>query len=234
MPLIGAVQTRRPRRARKSSGDAETIAQPSPASARGRERAEPRGERARLAVERRGEMLDEVDLVDVAAPDRLAHGLDRVAVVRFGPRALPLPDSRRVPGTDPRTCPGRPRPRAAAGTAPAAQARSCGAAAPRGRSRGRDRPRAPRRRARRSPCSREVGLDRLERAARASAARARLRRASARGRAEEVDAEARDRPRASARRRSGSAGPPARPPSSSAGRSRRRPCRTPRGASGSR
>ena len=35
MPLIGIVQTRRPRRRRKSSGDAETIAQPSPTSGRG-------------------------------------------------------------------------------------------------------------------------------------------------------------------------------------------------------
>ena len=35
VPLIGLVHTRRPRRARKSSGEAETIAQPSPASVRG-------------------------------------------------------------------------------------------------------------------------------------------------------------------------------------------------------
>ena len=34
VPLIGLVQTRRPRRARKSSGEAETIAQPSPSSSR--------------------------------------------------------------------------------------------------------------------------------------------------------------------------------------------------------
>ena len=35
VPLIGIVQTRRPRRARKSSGEAETIVQPSPTSGRG-------------------------------------------------------------------------------------------------------------------------------------------------------------------------------------------------------
>ena len=46
VPLIGHVQTRRPRRARKSSGEAETIAQPSPASVRGANDAE-RARRAR-------------------------------------------------------------------------------------------------------------------------------------------------------------------------------------------
>ena len=82
MPLIGIVQTRRPRRARKSSGDAETIAQPSPRNGRGYERAqrrERRGEPGRVAAERRREVLDEVDLVDVAARDRVADGLDRAA-----------------------------------------------------------------------------------------------------------------------------------------------------------
>ena len=46
VPLIGAVQTRRPRRARKSSGEADTTAQPSPASV-ARPEARRAGRRAR-------------------------------------------------------------------------------------------------------------------------------------------------------------------------------------------
>ena len=94
VPLIGLVQTRRPRRARKSSGEAETIAQPSPASVRGAEGGEARGERGRVAVEAR-QVLDEIDLVDVAAPDRGAHRLDRVGVVRVAPASAPTRSDRR-------------------------------------------------------------------------------------------------------------------------------------------
>jgi hypothetical protein len=47
-------------------------------------------EGARLSVDVRAQVLDEVHLVDVAAPDRLAHPVDRVAVLRVAPRALPL------------------------------------------------------------------------------------------------------------------------------------------------
>jgi hypothetical protein len=54
------------------------------------ERAEPARQRLSAPGERRREMLDEIDLIDVAAPDRGAHGLDRFGVVRIGPRPLPL------------------------------------------------------------------------------------------------------------------------------------------------
>ena len=56
------------------------------------------GERHRIALERRREMLDEVDLVDVAARDRRAHGLDRGRVGLVGPAPLPLaePEAHRL------------------------------------------------------------------------------------------------------------------------------------------
>ena len=76
VPLIGIVQTRRPRRARNSSGDAETTAQPSPTSGRGSSGASGASAVARpgrVAGERRREVLDEVDLVDVAGGDRRPH-----------------------------------------------------------------------------------------------------------------------------------------------------------------
>jgi hypothetical protein len=56
----------------------------------GRER---RDEPACVALERRGQMLHEVHLVDVAARDRLPHLLDGGCVVIVGPAALPLSDS---------------------------------------------------------------------------------------------------------------------------------------------
>jgi hypothetical protein len=40
-------------------------------------------------------MLNEIDLVDVASADRLAHGIDRNGVVRLGPGSCPRPDRRR-------------------------------------------------------------------------------------------------------------------------------------------
>ena len=71
VPLIGIVHTRSPRRARKSSGDAETTAQASVTNGRaeggGAERAERRAHR--VPGERRAEVLDEVHLVHVAARD---------------------------------------------------------------------------------------------------------------------------------------------------------------------
>ena len=79
VPLIGQVRTWRPRRSRKSSGDAETIAHPSPANGLGCSGLSP-ARRAASAPgsprEGRGEVLDEVDLIDVAAGDRLAHLVD--------------------------------------------------------------------------------------------------------------------------------------------------------------
>ena len=93
VPLIGIVTSRRPRRARKSSGEAETIVQPAPANGRGCERAQRRergGERRRVAGERRREVLDEIHLVDVAARDRGAHRLDRRGVALVVPAPLPL------------------------------------------------------------------------------------------------------------------------------------------------
>ena len=97
VPLIGIVQTRRPRRARKSSGEAETIAQPSPTSGRGasgRSGASARRERRRVAAERRREVLDEVHLVDVAGGDRVANGLDRSARTRRRSRSAPTRPTR--------------------------------------------------------------------------------------------------------------------------------------------
>ena len=93
VPLIGRVTSRSPRRARKSSGDAETIAQPSPVSGRGcsgRSGASAVGERARVAGERRAQVLHEIHLVDVAARDRRAHRVDRRGVVGGCPGRLPL------------------------------------------------------------------------------------------------------------------------------------------------
>ena len=91
---------RRPRRSRKSSGDADTIAHPSPANGSrlyGFSAREAGGERARVARERRGEVLDEVDLVDVAARDRLAHLVDRCAGTRPPSRCAPRSRSREPP-----------------------------------------------------------------------------------------------------------------------------------------
>ena len=233
-PLIGHVQTRRPRRARKSSGEAETIAQPSPASApRPRTRASRAGEPRRVAGERRRQVLDEVDLVDVAAPDRRPHRLDRLRVLRVAPRPLPLSDgTRRVR---------RARPSDVSRTATAARgsghgsggAASCAA-----------------QRLRESVAEIEIRFERLAAGARrsraragtprsartrppASAARARLRQRAGGG-AEELDAEPEivdvrplvgrvDQARGQLDR-----------PSSATGRSRTRRCRRPRAASASR
>ena len=88
---------------------------------------------ARVAGERRGEMLDEVDLVDVAARDRGAHRLDRLCVALVVPGPLPLassyPTVRRAPaplGADPA---GEERQRAGLGLAPV-RARRSGAERP--------------------------------------------------------------------------------------------------------
>ena len=84
VPLIGIVTSRSPRRARKSSGDAETIAQPSPASGAacsGRSGASAAASARGSPRERRREVLHEVHLVDVAARDRRAHRVDRRRVV---------------------------------------------------------------------------------------------------------------------------------------------------------
>ena len=84
VPLIGIVRIRSPRRARKSSGEADTTAQSSVTNASGwsgrsgaRRAASARGSPAK----RRLQVLDEVDLVDVAARDRRANLVDRDAVL---------------------------------------------------------------------------------------------------------------------------------------------------------
>ena len=138
-------------------------------------------------------MLDEVDLVDVAPPDRRAHRLGRRRTRRPSSsaptgRSGPVPGT--VPGTRPsRTCRGQDVVSrtdgcaAAAGTARAERAPS-GATARRGRSRGRGRPRAPRRPARRSraragtPRSAERALGRLELEHRPRRERAALRKST--------------------------------------------------------
>ena len=196
------------------------------------ERAEPVRERGRAAVERRREVLDEVDLVDVPAPDRLAHRLDRLAVVGLGPGPLPLANR------------------------DVSQGQSLGRV-PHGHGRERQRARLRRRgrvraaqRLREAVAEIEIRLERLA-AGREEASLAQVRldlleRALGRVQLEHGYASerapprggtrrrGRDRRRASARRRSGSAAPPAPRSSSAAGRSRTRPCRTPRGASASR
>ena len=95
VPLIGIVTSRSPRRARKSSGEADTIVQPWPANGRGASGRRWRSASASadgIAGERRREVLHEVRLVDVAARDRGAHRLDRRGVALVVPAALPLPD----------------------------------------------------------------------------------------------------------------------------------------------
>ena len=95
VPLIGIVQTRSPRRARKSSGEAETIVQPC-AGERPRVERPQRRERGRearrVALERRRQVLHEVDLVHVAALDRPAGLADGGRVVLGRPGRLPFPD----------------------------------------------------------------------------------------------------------------------------------------------
>ena len=92
VPLIGIVRIRSPRRARKSSGEAETTAQRSVTNASGwsgRRGARACRERMRVAGKRRMQVLDEIDLVDVAARDGVANLLDRAAVLPSRPRLLP-------------------------------------------------------------------------------------------------------------------------------------------------
>ena len=69
---------------------------------------EARREAGGIALERRVQVLDEVDLVDVAAPDRLADCLDCARVALVVPGAPPLADRERagcarllVPRVDP-------------------------------------------------------------------------------------------------------------------------------------
>ncbi len=59
-------------------------------------------ERARVARERRRQVLHEVHLVDVAALDRCAHLLDRRGVVVVAPGARPLADPKRTWGLTPK------------------------------------------------------------------------------------------------------------------------------------
>jgi hypothetical protein len=56
---------------------------------------EGRGEPSRVALERRVQVLNEVDLVDVAAPDRVLDGLDRGRVAIVVPGPSPLADPKR-------------------------------------------------------------------------------------------------------------------------------------------
>ena len=147
---MGIVQTRSPRRARKSSGEAETMAQSEPVEGPSMQRAE-RGQRARqaighgrrLALDRRREVLHQVDLVDLAGGDGLPCLPDGLGVsgrlARSSPRAPPATSQRRpaaVAHARPRGSGRRP---AAGRPAPAGRVDGCGAGSPRGHSR--DRPR---------------------------------------------------------------------------------------------
>ena len=132
VPLIGFVQTRRPRRREEElgrGGDDRPAVTGERARLERPERRERSREPGRVAAKRRRQVLDEVDLVDVAGRDRRAHALDGSAVRSLVPGRLPLADAE---------CTGaaaRARPRAgsrlrppAAGTARADRARPCGAA----------------------------------------------------------------------------------------------------------
>ena len=79
---------------RRGGDDRPAVAEQRPRVQR-RERRERSREPRRVALEARGEVLDEVDLVDVATRDRGAHLVDRGAVVVGRPRLLPLPDPER-------------------------------------------------------------------------------------------------------------------------------------------
>ena len=115
---------------------------------------QPGGERAHAARERGGEVLDEVDLVDVAAGDRGPDSLDRRGVVPLRPRPAPPSDLQVVmlvvmfdimPEASDGACGERERARLGWDAASA----SCGSS-PRARSRGRGRPEVPRLPARRT------------------------------------------------------------------------------------
>ena len=115
---------------------------------------QPGGERAHAARERGGEVLDEVDLVDVAAGDRGSDTLDRRGVVPLRPRPAPPSDLQVVmlvvmldimPEASDGACGERERARLGWELASA----SCGSS-PRARSRGRGRREVPRLPARRT------------------------------------------------------------------------------------
>ena len=193
VPLIGTSRPagrggrgRAPARRRRSPS-------PSPATAAAaRSGASRVAQRAGTAGERRREVLHEIDLVDVPARDRGAHGLHRRPRSPRRSRSAPTPRSRTSPRPMLGAGSGSSRTDTAAsgsaGTARAGAAPSCGGAARRARSRGRGRLAGPRRRGRRSH-AREVRLDLLERTCRRHAARARLTRASGAACAQELDAE---------------------------------------------
>ena len=236
MPLIGLVHTRGPRRAeeelRRGGDDRPAVAGQRPRP----ERREARGQRGRIAVEVRAQVLDEIDLVDVAAPDRLAHRLDRAART---PRRSSSAPTRRSANCPHGTCRGQDPDTSRTATAASGRAQGSGGSGDacrrsgrrERRSRGRGRPRGPRRRGRRSRararyasiCSKAPSG---ERSSSTSTPASGPRRGGSRRRDP-------GRRRASARRRSGSGARRAPSPSSSSGRSRTRPCRTPRGASAS-
>ena len=89
-----------------------------------RERRQARGEAGGIALERRVQVLDEVDLIDVAASDRLLDGLDRRRIGLVVPGAPPLAD-RNAPGAGGcSSAGGFGRRAAAAGTARAGRARA--------------------------------------------------------------------------------------------------------------
>ena len=185
VPLIGIVCSSRPRRARKRSGEAETIAQPSPTSGRGASgrsgasaAANASGDRPRTAPTGAGR----------DSPGRRRRARSPRAPPRSPPRSRRRPtsaptrrrgarDARHVRGSGPRDGSGRRA--AAAGTAPAAPAHRRGAAPPTARTRGTGRrplrgaprtprprgtPRAPRRRPLRGAAPASAASNRRRRA----------------------------------------------------------------------
>src|SRR5262249_20214268 len=99
VPLIGLVTSERPRRARKSSGDAETIDHPRPESGRGgggRSGASRAASPPGRPRQGRGRVGTGFAVGVVAAGVRTPRRLDRLSVVVVGPRPLPRAD-RKVP-----------------------------------------------------------------------------------------------------------------------------------------
>ncbi len=83
---MGIVVRVSPRRDRNSSGDAETIAQPSPAMSRpwrGRSTAEGPRHAAGVSRERCPQVLDQVDLVDLARGDGRPRSTDGTLVLEW-------------------------------------------------------------------------------------------------------------------------------------------------------
>ncbi len=110
VPLMGIVVMVSPRRLRKQLGrrrDDRPAVACHGARVEWPQRRQPSGQSRWVANERRGEMLHQVDLVDLAGGDRVTRPLDGALVLRTGPGRLPPAHAvgattreRRVPTAD--------------------------------------------------------------------------------------------------------------------------------------